>query len=198
MQPDLLIDAAALSGRQQAFAYVASQCCAAQARCLLQIRESRAHDELGLSWEDFCTKHAGISRVQADNLIRRLEEFGESYFRLSELVRISPETYREIAPHIQNDVVEIDGMAFPLVPENAHRIRALIRTLHSRVRYAESKTHPSVSELIMRLDAVLNEVTRATRGTMSIDQFAAMRGLTDYANAKWKKLANFFNQAPTP
>ncbi len=51
-------------GRQQAFAVIANKCSAAQALSLKQMKETRSHEKLGLSWHDFCQRHAGISRVQ--------------------------------------------------------------------------------------------------------------------------------------
>src|SRR6516162_7325772 len=92
-----ILDAAAWVGRQQAFAVIASKCSAAQAECLRQIKETRAHDQLGLTWEEFCIQHAGISRRYAETLISRLDEFGDTYFKLSQLARVSPDTYRRIS-----------------------------------------------------------------------------------------------------
>ena len=91
------IDMGAWVGRQQAFAVIAKKCSAAQALSLKQMKESCSYEKFGLSWDDFCQQHAGISRVHADRIIRRYEEFGEACFRLSSLARISPEGYREIA-----------------------------------------------------------------------------------------------------
>src|ERR1700686_701416 len=91
------IDAGAWVGRQQAFAVIASQSHAAQALSLKHVKQSRWYQQLSLTWEEFCLEYAGISRTRADNVIRQLDEFGESYFRLSEIARISPQTYRRIA-----------------------------------------------------------------------------------------------------
>ena len=51
---------------------------------------------LNLTWDEFCKQHAGASRAHADEIIRRLQEFGAAYFRLSEIIRISPQSYRAI------------------------------------------------------------------------------------------------------
>ena len=82
-----------LGGTPQAFAVIANKCSAAQALCLKQVRESRLFEKLGLTWEEFCQEYAGISRVHAERLIQQHEEFGDAYFRLSEIARISPETF---------------------------------------------------------------------------------------------------------
>ncbi|MCU1236727.1 MAG: hypothetical protein JWP63_4694 [Candidatus Solibacter sp.] len=191
-------DPAGWLGRHQAFAAVSSQCTAAQAGCLRQMRVARVYEQFGLTWDAFCAQHVGISRSYADRIIRELEELGESYFKLADVARISPETYREIAGHIQDDVIEIDGLSLPIVPENAPRIREAIRQLHSRVHRAEAQTHRTVRELRMRLDAILKEVTQATERTLPIEDFAALRGMTEYAAGRWNKLAKFFEEPPTP
>src|SRR4029077_12863710 len=121
METNPMFAAAALVGRQQAFALIASNCSSAQAQCLRQIRESRAHEQLGLTWEEFCSRHAGITRVHADSLIRRLDEFGDSYFKLSQLVRVSPDTYRQIADSVHDDTIEKQEQPHALTPWNVPR-----------------------------------------------------------------------------
>jgi hypothetical protein len=132
--PKEWIDAGAWVGRQQAFAVIASQCRGAQAVSLKHVKQSRWYQHLSLTWEEFCREYAGIGRTRADNVIRRLDEFGESYFRLSEIARISPETYRQIAGRVHGGVIKIDGRQLALTQENALKIRAAIRTLLSKLR----------------------------------------------------------------
>jgi hypothetical protein len=43
-----------------------------------------------------------------------LEEFGPAYLELCQLKRVSPETYRAIAPHIENGVLHHNGEALEL------------------------------------------------------------------------------------
>jgi hypothetical protein len=57
----------------------------------------------GMSWATVCQELAAVSRVSADRLINCLEEFGANYFRLSELMQISGETYRLIAGSVSED-----------------------------------------------------------------------------------------------
>ncbi|HUI54629.1 MAG TPA: hypothetical protein VLY04_06635 [Bryobacteraceae bacterium] len=121
-------------GRQQAFAVIASKCSAAQAVAIKQLRESRAHEKLGLTWDEFCPKHLGIMRECADRYIRQLEEFGASYFNLSQIARISPDSYRQIADKVQADSIEIEGENIPLTLGNAARIRAGVKRLRAQLR----------------------------------------------------------------
>jgi hypothetical protein len=58
-------------GRQQAFAVIAKKCSAAQALSLKQMKETRSYEKLGLSWDDFCQRHTGISHRHADRIIRQ-------------------------------------------------------------------------------------------------------------------------------
>ena len=61
-------------------------------------RSARAglYKALNLTWDEFCQQHAGASRAHIDEMIRQLKEFGAAYFRLSEIIRISPQSYRMI------------------------------------------------------------------------------------------------------
>jgi len=174
-------------GRQQAFAMVASHCSAAQAECLRRVRESAAYEQLNLTWEEFCLQHAGITRSYADKLIRRLDEFGPAYFKLAQLARISPATFREIAGHVHPDSIEFDGESIPLLPENGPRIRTLLRHFQYRAQQAEAKAHSSVSELTLRLNALLKEVARCSQYALNIEHYMALRGLCERGVSDWRK-----------
>jgi hypothetical protein len=135
------LDLGAWVGRQQAFAVIANQCSAAQALSLKQIKETSCHDKLGLSWDEFCQRHIGLSRRQADRIVSQYNEFGETYFRLSSLAQISPEGYRQLAAAVEDNCIEIDGEQVPIAPENAARIRAFVRARRSPCP-AEPKVEP--------------------------------------------------------
>jgi hypothetical protein len=195
MQDNPIVEAAAWLGRQQAFAVIASKCTAAQAQCLRQIKESRAHDQLGLTWEEFCTQHAGISRVYADTLIRRLDEFGDSYFKLSQLARVSPETYRQISEQIHDNVIELDGECLVLEPANAHRIRTGIQRLQNRLREKRARRPRNTADLQARLDTLLADVELHKTRRLAIDELTTMRCLCGYAINKWRVLARHFDAA---
>lgn len=125
-------DLAVRIGHGQAFGALANKCAQAQAECLRAVRDSESYKLLGLNWEQFCSQHAGLSRAAAENLIAKLTEFGEQYFRLSQLVRISADTYREIAPRIEGAEIEIGGEKVAIVPENAERIRKAVLQLRAK------------------------------------------------------------------
>ncbi len=120
-------------GRAQVVAAMANQCSFAQAECLRKLKESNAHQALGLTWEEFCSQHVGLSRARADAIIQNAREFGESYFRLAEIVPISPQTYRQIDPSVDGETVDLgNGKILALTPENAPAIRAAIAELRKR------------------------------------------------------------------
>jgi hypothetical protein len=147
--PDWL-EMGAWVGRQQAFAVIAKKCSAAQALSLKQMKESCSYEKFGLSWEDFCQQHAGISRVHAERTIQQCEVFGEAYFRLSSLARISTEDYREIADNVVDNCIEIDGRQVPIIPENASVIRGFVRACRSR-RAGPKAESSRIPDLELRL-----------------------------------------------
>ena len=191
--PNELVNAGAWIGRQQAFALIGSKCSAAQAQCLREIRESRAYEKLGVTWDEFCPRFAAISRSKADDLIRRLDEFGQDYFRICEVARISPEAYRQIADLVHDETVELDGKVVPLIPENAPRIRLGIRNLRAeinRLAAGKQRQRGDIVELSDRLDSLLRDVHRRIDGRVLPDsELAALRGLTDGAIDKFRRIS---------
>jgi hypothetical protein len=188
--PEQWIDAGAWVGRQQAFAVIASKCTAAQALALKQVKESRSYVSLGLNWEQFCHQHAGISRSYADDLIARLDEFGDAYFRLCEIARISPETYRGIAGTVTvtADSIEIDGEALPLTRSNTARIRSAVKRLREQLREARAEGKdriPTIPDLSLMVDLLMLEATRAAASGLDPANWAALQSLARHAIGEW-------------
>ena len=100
--------------RPGAFGLIAGRCSAAQAEGIRRLREQKLYKRCTEKWEDFCQKYLKMSRAEADRTIKLLEEFGATYFELSQLTRVSPETYRLIAPQIENGVLHHNGEAIEL------------------------------------------------------------------------------------
>jgi hypothetical protein len=183
------LDLGCLLGRSQAFGLVASKCSAAQAQCLLAIRDERQFQALGLTWDEFCERYAGVSRSYADQLIRNLKEFGATYFRLSEILHISETAYRQIAGAVDGDTIEIEGERIPIVPENAVRIRKHIARLRSDLDQARSAGLPNpIISLRTRLDECFQEMTRFARVSRDPGGQAAVRGLIEYSIRNLRKI----------
>jgi len=188
-------DLGSWTGLQNAFAAVAGSCSAARAQCLKQVRDSHLLDDLGLTWDEFCTEYAGISRGHADHLIRQYDQFGDAYFRLSEIARVSSKSYGQIAPHVAGDVLDLDGQKIPLTPENAPRIRAAVQSLRNQVRHPPAPARPpaGVTELQIRVDALAADLAKAVAALQpAIPDDAerpALRSLAVYAMKKFRNLA---------
>ena len=178
-------------GRGQAFSLVANHCSAAQAEGLSRIRKDGLYKALNLTWDEFCTEHAGASRAHVDDIIRRLEEFGAAYFRLSEIVRISPQSYRAIAAAVKAEVIELGGESIPITPENAPRIRQAIAALRAELRQAQAsqaRYSLGISQLKARLDACFEDMSALHRRPLDAGDRAALQGLLRYAFNGIKRL----------
>jgi hypothetical protein len=193
------IDAGIAIGRHQAFAAIAAKCSAAQALTLTNIKESRAYEALGLTWDQYCPEYFGISRVTADRLIGQLGEFGEAYFRLGELARIGEGEFRRIASQVTGEALEFEGESIPLTPENAPRLRQAVRALRRQLREAESLVPPrsgQVSQLLTRLEALLADMRHLNRPLLSPLERQSLRGVAHYAAEKWSEIARAYDETP--
>jgi len=190
------VDLGAWLGRGQAFGAVANQCSAVQADCLRNIRESSSYAALGLTWEEFCKDYVGLTRQRVDAIIQNLEEFGDTYFRLKEIVRISPAHYRQFADTIADGAIQIDGEAVPIGAENAARIRAAVLAARARFR-AAAPAVPPVDHLRARFDGLLKHAARLIAGTPPPER-AALKTFVDYAADRCGSLSREFPNDPTP
>ena len=201
-------DLGAWTGLQNAFAAVAGSCSAARAQCLKHVRDSGILDDLGFTWDEFCTDCAGLSRRHADHLIQQFNQFGDAYFRLSEIARVSPQTFQRIAGRVVSDngadALEIDGQKLALVPENAARIRAAIQSLRNQVRRppAPERPSPDVVELRIRVDALsadlARSIARLNPELPNESVRAALRGLSVYAADKFRNCARQLDALARP
>ena len=200
MDTEKQVDLGSWAGLQQAFAIVTGSCSAARAQCLKQVRDSNILDELGLTWDEFCKDYAGISRPHADSLIRQHAEFGDAYFRLSEIARISPRNYRRIAARVDGETIEIDGEKLALIPANANRIRAAIYSLRNRPRPATAAVRPpaDVVELQIRVDALAGDIDKAFRALNPDESREPYCALVTHAAKKFRTLARHFEAPPEP
>lgn len=202
MDPQKQADLGSWAGLQQAFAIVTGSCSAARAQCLKQVRDSHLLDDLGLTWEEFCRDYAGISRPHADALIRQHAEFGDAYFRLSEIARISPRNYRQIASAVDGEAIEIGGEKIALTPANAGRIRAAIHALSNRIRPVPAGSRPpaNVIELQARVDRLVDDIQKAIRALSPVPnpndvERPSLRALIVYTTNKLRTLSRQFDSA---
>jgi hypothetical protein len=152
-----------LLGRHEAFTLLAARCSAADAALLRQIREERLYLKHAKDWEEFCREHLHTSKPNANRLIHNLEEFGPQYFEVAQLTRISPKTYRAIAPAIRDQSLHHKGEAIALIPENAEKVAAAVAELRKKEPATEPEPpanpipalEKSCSEMVRRIEALI-------------------------------------------
>lgn len=176
-------------GRSQAFGAITYKCSAEQAKALEQVWESGDYKLLGLTWEKYCLDYAGLSHQRVEGIIRNRKEFGDIYLQLSDIIAISPETYRHIQPKVHDDCLEISGEMVPILPENAARIREAVNRLRADLRKAQEDvdllTSPELASLQTRFDAWLHDLRRLTPR----HEDAGLRGLIQYSIQHLQEIA---------
>jgi hypothetical protein len=148
-------------GQSHAFGLVAGRCSAAQAQTVRRLREEKLFKACCEKWEDFCPQYLKMCRAEADRIIRLLEEFGPTYFELSQVTRISAETYRAIAPAIENGALHFNGEAIPLNTDNSRKLAAAVAEMRSALPKTSLEEAGGESQLTERLSSV--EKTRDGR-----------------------------------
>jgi hypothetical protein len=146
------LDLGVALGQNQTFGLVAGRCSAAQAESLRRLRDEKKYQRVVPTWKDFCSRYLNMSGTQADRIIRLLEEFGPTYFELSQLTRISPETYRAIEPSVKDGALHCNGETIELDPENAQKVAAAVAELRSALPPRKPPKPPEMHERIGELD----------------------------------------------
>ena len=173
-----------MMGRRQAFGTIAGRCSAADAECLRRIREESLFQSRAATWEEFCPKYLGLSRSQANRIIRTLEEFGPAYFELAQLTRITPEQFRAIAPAVRDQHIHAEGQAIALLPENAGKIAAAVAGLRREAVPPEAAKDDAVAAVDRRAQLVLTDILRLVRGKPAGLDRLALRGIIREAIAQ--------------
>ena len=138
-----VLDLGTWVGRKQAFSLVAGKCSAADAECLRKMKECKGYVTLGMTWDQFCREHLGVSRQTAERVIRYLDEFGPAYFELTALLRIAPEDYREIAACIDRNGVSCGGEVIPFKAQDTRRLAEAVDKLLETSRSRRPEPRPA-------------------------------------------------------
>lgn len=146
-----LFELGAVLGQVHAFAVVAGRCSAAQARFLKDLRDSRQYKIRCAEWKEFCPGYLNMSRAQADRIIALYEKYGPPFFELSQLTRISPETYEAVEPLLHEGALHFDGEAIELDPENAQKVAAVVARLR-RQAPPQTAESPDVDRRLARIE----------------------------------------------
>jgi hypothetical protein len=156
-----MLELGALVGQHNAFGLIAGRCSAAQAESLRRLREGKIHRKCASDWRDFCAKYLRMSGSQADRIIALLDEFGPGYFELSQLTRISPETYRAVEPVIKDHALHFRGEVVQLDPENAGKVAAVVAELRRQAAAKEvippANTAKRMADIERRFSALLRD-----------------------------------------
>ncbi|HZZ78441.1 MAG TPA: hypothetical protein VFE62_07970 [Gemmataceae bacterium] len=159
-------------GRQQAFGMIANKCSAAQAEILKRMKDSAAHKAFGLTREEFCDQHLGISRQTVDRIIANYEEFGAAYFAMTSLMRISPSTYRLLGAAVTetNEVVFGDER-IPITKANSDRIIEAVNALRKDAEQKQTALNTAKSDLKKARDERDNAKKAAEKARQDLADF---------------------------
>jgi uncharacterized membrane protein YheB (UPF0754 family) len=167
-----MLDLGMILGQNQAFGFLAGRCSAAQAETIRRLRNEKLYKRVTEHWKEFCPRYLKMSGTQADSIIRLWEEFGAGYFEIAQLTRVSPETYRALAPAVENGVLNLNGEQIELTIENSRKVAAAVSQVR---RSLPSKTPEDLSatERIDRLDQLCTAI---------IDEFAGIKRTAQKSN----------------
>jgi capsule polysaccharide export protein KpsE/RkpR len=87
-----------------------------------------------------------------------------------------------------------------LIPENAPQIRAAVQTLRAQLKEARDANQPAspgITQLLIRMDALLEEVSMRSRRLLDAGQRAGLQGLVAYAIDEWTHMAREVKEGPT-
>ena len=169
---DETLDLGMVLGQNQAFGFLAGRCSAAQAETIRRPRNEKLYKRVTEHWKEFCPQYLKMSGTQADSIIRLWEEFGAGYFEIAQLTRVSAETYRALAPAVDNGVLNLNGEQIELTIENSRKVAAAV----SKVRQAipsKKDADLTVVERIEHLDQLCNAI---------LDEFAGIKRSAEKTN----------------
>lgn len=104
---------------------------------LRELKERKAHEALGVTWEEFCTRQLGRPRRTVDDDIQSLNALGEEFMLVADnlsLGRRALQALRRLPDDerpkvLESGEIEIDGRRVPLDPEHKDEIRDLLDTI---------------------------------------------------------------------
>jgi hypothetical protein len=155
-------------GRKQAFSLVAGKTAAADVECLRHIREKKLYQAKGVDWTEFCKQYVGVTRSYADRLIRELEGLGPNYFNLSQIVRISADVYRQIAPAVSDDGIAFGEEKIAISPENSQKLVEAVSELRAAIPAKEVES--GVAAARRRLEVGIAAMNQALKRSLSNEE----------------------------
>ena len=129
--------------------------------------------------------------------MERLDEFGEAYFNLSQLMPIQPAGYRLLASNVTGNNLELDGRKIPITPEHAPQIIDAVRELRSRLDREQSKTRAPFLALANRLDRCHSELAGAIRRGVDDSERAVLIALLTDAISRFEEAQQSVTAIPS-
>jgi hypothetical protein len=173
-----MLELGSVLGQNQAFGLIAGRCSAAQAASLKRLRDEKKYKQVTGDWRDFCSRFLRMSGSQADKIIHLWEEFGAGFFKVAQLTRISPATYRAIAPAVREDALHLNGEVIELSAGNAPKVaEAVARIRRVKKRAGPVETYVRLAQLedqCMEIVAQLREIAFMDRTGDDWQLFMAM------------------------
>jgi len=103
-----------------------------------------------------------------DRLIRQLEQFGPNYLHLSQVARISPEAYRQIAGSVDEDGIAFGGAKIAIVPENSQKLLDAVNALRAQSggdgAAGPKRARKGIEAQRRRLESSIAEMNRMLEG----------------------------------
>ncbi len=171
-QPD--VNLARWMGRREAFNLVAGACTAADIDILRAIRDDKSYRSLGVNWADFCIHHVRVNRRTVDRSIANLNEFGPSFFLVTQMAYISAADYRRIARHVSSDAISVDGTMVALLPENRDAVSQAVTELLRRLEAEQPKPIPAAFDSLLKRCRNVADALGAVESDLDLDQRAAL------------------------
>jgi hypothetical protein len=102
-----------------------------------------------------------MSKRSANQIIALFDEFGPSYFEVSQVTRISPETYRAIQPAIRDGALHHQGRAIALIEANSQEVAAAVAEIRKEKQTPPASTVPErLSDIDKRFQGVVDDFRR--------------------------------------
>jgi hypothetical protein len=184
--PEKMINLGKWLGRHEAFGLVAGRCSAADAESLRRIREDKLFLDTAKNWDEFCTRELRSSRRRIDNQIRLLKEYGPGYFQMNQLLHVTEDEYRLLAPHISEDGLRLDNEVIALLPENCERVAEAVARLKSEAGPSGESYEDQVQAVVKRCNAAaaalesLKELDSPARGRVALALHAIDRAAREF------------------
>lgn len=132
---DLAADFHRMIGRQEVLSTFQAMTSALLAENLHRLSKSKYYKQIGLTFEEACQKlYPQLSIQTCYRRVKDYAEFGQAFFQLKDIVRISSGTYRLINPTVEDGSVVVGGETYQLTKANAPYIQAAIQEQVQRLR----------------------------------------------------------------